>query len=236
MTLSHLKTGETVPIAHRAITDTQKQTRRADILRVAEQCFPLSPYGAVSMAEIAAKAGVAKGTLYLYFRSKEELFLAIYEEQMDGWFDELDRELKLGRSGASIAGFVQYLGESLGRRPQLLQLIAILHTVLEQNLDHATARRFKTWLKGRIETSGRLLEAYLPFLTAGKGSALLLKVDALVIGFQHLAEPSGVMREVLAEPDMELFRVELQKQLLDTVSTLLMGLAYEAKYKQGTGG
>jgi hypothetical protein len=52
-----------------------------------------------------------------------------------------------------------------------------------------------------------------------------------VIGFQHLAEPSGMMREVLAEPDMALFRVDLQKQLLETLRTLLLGLAYEAKYK-----
>lgn len=218
-------------VAHRAMTDAQKQTRRADILRVALERFDQQPYTSLSMAEIAAKTGVAKGTLYLYFRSKEELFLNIYEEQMGRWFDELDRELKLGRPDASIAGFVHYLGESLSRRPPLLRLIAILHTVLEQNVDYATARRFKGWLKQRIETSGTLLETYLPFLSPGQGAALLLKIDALVTGFQHLAEPSGVMRQVLAEPDMELFRVQLQKQLLETLSTLLMGLAYEAKYK-----
>ena len=216
---------------NRAMTEAQKQARRADILKVALHRFSLMPYAALSMADTADEAGVAKGTLYLYFRSKEEMFLAIYTDELNVWFDELDRELSEARGEASIAALVKLMGESLVRRPELLRLIAILHTVLEQNLDPATARRFKSWFKERVLKTGRLLEAYLPFLTPGQGARLLLKIDALIIGFQHQAEPSAVMREVLQEEDMALFRVDLREQLLDTLSTLFMGLAYEAKYR-----
>ena len=138
---------------------------------------------------------------------------------------------QLERGEASIAGFVQLIGESLARRPQLLRLIAILHTELEQNVEPAAARRFKHWLKERMQATGALLEKHLPFLQPGQGAQLLLDIDALVIGLQHLAEPSGVMREVLQDEELTLFRVDLQQRLLDTLSTLLMGLAYEAKYR-----
>jgi len=216
---------------NRAMTEAQKEARRADILKVALHRFSLTPYDALSMADTAEEAGVAKGTLYLYFRSKEEMFLAIYTDEFNAWFDELDRMLGSAQGEASIAALVKFVGESLARRPELLRLIAILHTVLEQNLDPDTARRFKSWFKGRIEKTGRLLEAYLPFLEAGQGARLLLKIDALIIGFQHQAEPAAAMREVLKEEDMALFRVDLRGQLLETLSTLLMGLAYEAKYR-----
>ena len=215
----------------RAMTEAQKEARRADILRVALHRFSLTPYDALSMADTADEAGVAKGTLYLYFRSKEEMFLSVYTDQLNEWFDALDQELRLAKGEASIANFVRFMGESLGRRPQLLRLIAILHTVLEQNLEYGAARRFKLWHRERVLASGQLFEAYLPFLEPGQGAKLLLKIDALVIGLQHLAEPSGVMRKVIEEEGMDLYRVELEKQLLETLSTLLMGLAYEAKYK-----
>ena len=215
---------------NRAMTDAQKEVRRADILRVALHRFTLTPYDSLSMADTAEEAGVAKGTLYLYFKSKEEMFLAIATDELNAWFDEVDRALQAAGGDASIAGFVQLMGETLSRRPQLLRLIAILHTVLEQNVDHATAKRFKTWMKGRMEKTGALLETHLPFLEPGQGAALLVKINALVIGFQHMAEPSGVMRQVLEEEDMALFRVDLQKALLETLRTLLMGLMYEAKY------
>ena len=216
---------------NRAMTEAQKEARRADILKVALHRFTLMPYENLSMAETADEAGVAKGTLYLYFRSKEEMFLAIYTDQLNAWFDEIDRELGEAEGEASIAAFVKLIGESLARRPQLLRLTAILHTVLEQNLDRATARQFRSWFKERIEKTGRLLEDYLPFLETGQGTRLLLKIDALIIGFQHMAEPSGVMREVLKDEDMAIFRVDMEEQLLETLRTLLMGLAYEAKYK-----
>ncbi|MGE5625450.1 MAG: TetR family transcriptional regulator [Bacillota bacterium] len=215
---------------NRAITDAQKEARRADILKVALHRFTLTPYESLSMADTAEEAGVAKGTLYLYFKSKEEMFLSIYTDQLNDWLDELDRRLEAAGGEASIAGFVSLVGETLGERKSLLRLIAILHTVLEQNVDYAAAKRFKTWFKDRVIRTGALMEKHLPFLKPGQGAQLLMQINALVIGFQHMAEPAAVMREVLAEEDMALFRVELEKSLLDSLRTLLMGLAYEAKY------
>ena len=152
--------------------------------------------------------------------------------ELADWFAALDAALQQRRTDLSIAGLVQLFAESIATRPYLLRLLAILHTVLEHNVDHATALRFKTFLKERLLKTGALLEGYLRFLTPGQGVEVLLKIDALIIGLQHLAEPSGVMRAVLAQPDMALFRVDLQQQMLDTMKILLMGLAYEAKYKQ----
>ena len=214
----------------RAVTDAQKEARRADILKVALHRFTLMPYESLNMADTADAAGLAKGTLYLYFKSKEEMFLAVYTDQLEDWFEELDRRLRNDRGDSSIAGFVQAVGETLAQRPDLLRLIAILHTVLERNVDYAAARRFKTWLKERTLATGALLEKHLIFLKPGQGARLLMDINALVIGLQHMAEPSDVMKQVLAEPDMELFQVDLQKNLLEMLKTLLMGLMYEAKY------
>ena len=216
---------------NRAMTEEQKRLRRADILKVALHRFSLMPYDHLSMADTADAAGVAKGTLYLYFRSKEEMFLAVYTDELNAWFDELDQALTTSQGEASIAAFLQRLGDSLARRPQLLRLIAILHTVLEGNVDYATAKRFKTWSKERFQKTGGLIERHLPFLKPGQGTELILRINALVIGFEHMAEPAGVMREVLAEEELAMFRVDLQQALLGTLGTLLMGLAYEAKYR-----
>lgn len=219
-----------LPPISRALTDAQKQTRRAAILQVALARFATTPYDDLSMADIANRAGVAKGTLYLYFRAKEEMFLALYEQQLNRWFDALDAALGTERLSASFDNVLQRLGDSLNDRPEFLRLIAILHTVLERHLDHATARRFKTNLKQRIMHTGPLLEACLPFLKPGQGADLLLKIHALVIGFQHLAEPSGVIADVLKEPELALLRINLSDALLGTLRTLFMGIAYQAKY------
>jgi len=222
--------GDAMALSSRAMTADQKQLRRASILTVALARFADTPYNELTMDRIAVDAAVAKGTLYLYFRSKEELFLALYEDELARWFDELDASLEKNRRAASFDNVVQLLCDSLKNRPMFLRLIAIVHTVLERNVALTTVRRFKTRMKERLLNTGALLEASLPFLKPDRGADLLLKINALVIGFQHLAEPSGVAAEILKEPELALFRVNLTEQLLSTLRTLLMGLAYQAKY------
>src|SRR5437763_8972093 len=55
--------------------------KRRQILEGARAVFLTQGFDAASMNDIARKAGVSKGTLYVYFKSKEDLFEAITEEQ-----------------------------------------------------------------------------------------------------------------------------------------------------------
>ncbi len=61
-----------------AIPDSAK---RRQIMEGARAVFLEQGFDASSMGEIARRAGVSKGTLYVYFESKEELFHAIFEEE-----------------------------------------------------------------------------------------------------------------------------------------------------------
>ncbi len=62
----------------------RSENRRRAILAVAREVFLEQGYAAASMSEIAARLGGSKGTLYNYFRSKEELFAAFMVETCEG--------------------------------------------------------------------------------------------------------------------------------------------------------
>lgn len=207
----------------RAIRDEQKQQRRQAILDVAWERFQETSYQAITMAEVAERAGLAKGTIYLYFKTKEELFLSVQEQQLQHWFDEVDARLAAQelRGAAAVA---QLICETLDRRPGLTRLLAILHSVLEQNVDFATALRFKRMLLARMTSTGSLLEQALPFLAAGQGAQLLLRIHALVIGLQHLADPPPLIRRTLNEPGMQIFEIDFAATFSDTLIALLRGL------------
>jgi AcrR family transcriptional regulator len=57
------------------------RAKRRQIMEGARTVFLEKGFDAASMGEIARQAGVSKGTLYVYFESKEELFEAIFEEE-----------------------------------------------------------------------------------------------------------------------------------------------------------
>ena len=66
----------------RATARPQSDDRRAAMLEIARAAFLREGYAAASMSEIAAKVGGSKATLYSYFPSKKDLFVAVIEEEV----------------------------------------------------------------------------------------------------------------------------------------------------------
>src|SRR5262249_19424238 len=66
-----------------------RAARRDQIVAAALACFARTGYYATTMADVAAQAGVSKGTPYLYFESKQALFLALHEEWGCGLADRV---------------------------------------------------------------------------------------------------------------------------------------------------
>jgi AcrR family transcriptional regulator len=71
--------------------EAKREDRRDAILDVARECFVAEGYGATSMSTIAARLGGSKGTLYNYFKSKEELFDAFVRRSCMMLRDQLDQ-------------------------------------------------------------------------------------------------------------------------------------------------
>lgn len=65
--------------------DEQRQKSRAEILRVAAEEFDRRGYAAVAMSEVAASAGLTKGSVYFHFTSKAELAQAVVETYFAQW-------------------------------------------------------------------------------------------------------------------------------------------------------
>jgi AcrR family transcriptional regulator len=108
--------------------------KRGQIIDGARRLFLAQGFDAASMNAIAHEAGVSKGTLYVYFKSKEELFEAIVEEQCGQQAEQIfyfedggDVEAQLTRLGGE---FVRFLCRP-GAVPSLRAVIAIAERMPE---------------------------------------------------------------------------------------------------------
>ena len=73
--------------------ERRKEARPGELLDAALALFVEKGFAATRVEEVAARAGVSKGTLFLYFPSKEELFKAVVRETLSGRFGEWNQEL-----------------------------------------------------------------------------------------------------------------------------------------------
>jgi AcrR family transcriptional regulator len=74
------------------LREKAKASKRRAILSAAERQFARKPYHEVTLEEIAAEAEVAKGTLYLYFASKTDLYLALIVESFGPMIERLEEQ------------------------------------------------------------------------------------------------------------------------------------------------
>jgi AcrR family transcriptional regulator len=110
--------------------------KRCQIIKGARRVFLAQGFDAASMGEIARAAGVSKGTLYVYFKDKEQLFDAIVgqecQAQAEGIFNfdmaDNDVEAVLTRLGV---GYVQFLCRPGGPSAALRTVIAIAERMPE---------------------------------------------------------------------------------------------------------
>lgn len=76
----------------RAKRERRKEARPGELLTAALELFVEKGFAATRAEEVAKRAGVSKGTLFLYFSSKEELFKAVVRENISGRFTEWNAE------------------------------------------------------------------------------------------------------------------------------------------------
>lgn len=218
-------------IKKRAINERQKEKRRQDILTCGLNLFAKSDYEHVSMAQVAECAGMAKGTVFLYFKTKEELFLGITYQAFEKWFDDLDAILLATKpSQSAIPRMMNNLKKEFQKHKQLVRLIAFSHIILEHNVSYDCARAYKFMLVRRLHHTGQLMEKTIPFLTKGQGNKLLQWMYALVIGFGHMAEPSPIIKKVYEnEPILSDYLVDFNLHFFDALQSVLTGWQAQSK-------
>lgn len=214
-------------IEKRARSREQKVQRRQQIMAAAAGLLDENAFHAISMARVARRAGVAKGTVFLYFKTKEALFLAITVEQFQSWFDAMDQALEgmtASKKKATNRSLLKCLQTVFQAHPLLPKLVAIMHILLEHNVTYDEARTFKQMLSQRLLRTGALLEACLAHLKPGQGAKFVLWLSAFVIGLTHMAEPAPVIQELYRkEPGLRMFQVDFDAHFFDALETLLDG-------------
>ena len=108
----------------RARTEEAKAGRRLQILDCAAALCARSGYDALAVSDVAERAGLAKGTIFRYFPTKEDLGRALAEAHLGRWCDDLERRLARAVGPRAPATAARLLVESLAGRRELLGLAA----------------------------------------------------------------------------------------------------------------
>ncbi|MDP3277118.1 MAG: TetR family transcriptional regulator [Deltaproteobacteria bacterium] len=200
-----------------------RQHKHDHILRTARGLLERNPMLDTTMADIAERSGVAKGTLFLYFPTREALMLSMLTIDIVAWFDELDQALEEGGRWTQDR-VVHMMAQSVTNKPFFMRLLARLELTFQRAHGTQAAADFNAMLYPRMTKTGELLERRLPFLKAGEGAWLLLHARAQITGLWLMADSPPEVVKVLKESPLNHLFVDFIKEFSASMTAFLRGV------------
>jgi AcrR family transcriptional regulator len=186
------KSRETVPQS-RAPQQKRGRDRVAALMAAAVELFVEKGFDATTMTEIAARAGAAIGTLYLFFPTKQAMAQAILAENAEALSTQLET-LRDQTQGMSAAGIADQLFARLGS-------FMAGHPAYTALLDLPGDEAWRRAMRGRRRDQiAALFAAAQPPLPAGQAERLavivpqLMRIPLTLIGEKRLRD--GVLEEL----------------------------------------
>ena len=205
----------------RAIGSNDKEERRQAILDAAERLFVKHPDRMASVAEVAAAAGLAKGTVYLYFPGKEEMLLALHERQVAHFFTELMR--KLAQPGPlDFDDIFPVTLEHLIRLPGYLDLTSRCFALMDRGIPKETAVAFKARVARTLEGAGVQLDRHF-HMPSGAGVTLLLHSYGLIVGLWQLLHPNERLGAAMRRPELAQLNRNYEQEIESALRSLWQG-------------
>lgn len=200
----------------RASTEKKKEQRRASIVERARAYIATRSFDEVRLSDLARELDLVKGTLYLYFPTKQDLFASILVDEMEAWWKALTERRATRSLGKDLT-------RGLADRSLLVRLLASLHMTIEPGLSPAGLRRMKSWFRDFALRASRDMEARYPGI-GGKGFTLLMGIYALVVGVSQLAfPPENVQALINADRTLAPFRITFDSFLAESIDSLYRG-------------
>lgn len=207
----------------KAKTEQERAKRRQTLIAAARGLLTQRPLQEITIAQVASAAGVAKGTTYLYFRTREELFSQLLTQEMNAWREHLMQALEQ-ICQPNIEKLSRLLADSLLQRPILVELMRWSHAILEQNLSKDAAVRFRLHASQLYQELGQRVEKVLGILE-GQGALFLRRAHAVIVGLLQMASPPPTLERASAqEPTLALFRVDLHTEMTAMLTALLYSM------------
>lgn len=196
--------------------------KAARIIEAARDAFLEQGYDAISMDEIARRAGVAKQTVYSHFPGKDALFLAVHERERRQ-FDRLLEARPMERPEEARAALSE-------KGMELLEVLlsASLRALLRVSV--AAAHRFPSLGKSIYEGGVKQREVQLAGIFERAVAAGALRADDAGLAAEHFTAlvRGELFLHCLFDPSFTPSRAEMERQVAEAVDCFLVKYGVEA--------
>lgn len=136
-------------------------SRREEIVNACEKLYKTMSFKDITLKEISVETSFSRPSIYNYFQTKEEIFLALMQREYELWAAELNA-LADENEKMSAEDFAAALAHSLDKHEQLLKLLAMNHYDMEEHSRPERLTEFKVAYASSLDAVRACLDKFFP--------------------------------------------------------------------------
>ena len=160
--------------------------RREEIIAACETLYQTMGFREITIKEIADYTSFSRPSIYNYFETKEEIFLALLQKEYERWIADLEAVISTHETMSPVE-IADALARTLEKREQLLKLMSMNHYDMEANSRMERLTEFKEAYGGSLNAVDRLLQTFLPNMTLEERQAFLYSFFPFIYGIYPYA-------------------------------------------------
>ena len=196
--------------------------RREEIISACAQLYQTMSFKEITLKDIAGATSFTRTSIYNYFQTKEEIFLALMQKEYERWVAALD-DLAASYTVMSVEAFSGALAHTLEKRGMLLKLLSMNHFDMEENSRPECLREFKEAYGASIEALRRCLVKFFPGMDAKARQDFLYAFLPFLYGLYPYTTVSGKQRQAMAEAGLDFVYMSVYDMAYNCVRALLRG-------------
>ena len=196
--------------------------RREEIISACAQLYQTMSFKEITLKDIAGATSFTRTSIYNYFQTKEEIFLALMQKEYERWVAALDN-LAASYTVMSVEAFSGALAHTLEKRGMLLKLLSMNHFDMEENSRPECLREFKEAYGASIEALRRCLVKFFPGMDAKARQDFLYAFLPFLYGLYPYTTVSGKQRQAMAEAGLDFVYMSVYDMACNCVRALLRG-------------
>ena len=157
------------------------EARREEIINACEKLYQTMSFKEITLKEIGNATSFTRTSIYNYFQTKEEIFLALLKREYELWTADLDRIMTENKT-LTKDEFADKLAHSLEKRSQLLKIMSMNHYDMETGSRPEQLVEFKIAYGNSLKTVMQCLERYFPDMPAAKKQQFLYTFFPFMFG------------------------------------------------------
>ena len=194
--------------------------RREEIISACEKLYQTMSFKEITLKDIAGATSFTRTSIYNYFQTKEEIFLALMQKEYERWVEELDA-MASDYTAMSVEAFSSMLAHSLEKRSMLLKLLSMNHFDMEENSRPECLVDFKRAYGASIEAMRRCLVKFFPDMDARARQGFLYAFMPFLYGIYPYTTVSAKQRQAMAEAKLDFVYMSVYDLSYNSIRMLL---------------